>query len=950
VNRPSWARHSRICPTAQFKSRALDLVRRPLRESVLCSALSLLIGVCVPLNAQAQSAAPPAPAGSAKAPPASAAEAARAPTAPPAAAGAVVPPRLSHFVDAQYPKPALDAGITADVVLRLRVEADGTVSEAEVLQPAGHGFDEAAVAAARQFIFEPARRDGKPVAARIPFRYSFTLKEQSVERELPAPTTGNFHGRVQIAGPDSALDGAEVNVRDDAGQAHTARSAPDGSWQVEGLAPGSYQIEVTAPGFSPLKISEELHAGEVTELVYRLSPSLGDAIEVSVYGTRPPREVSRRTITRREITRVPGTGGDALRSIQNLPGLARPPGLAGLLIVRGSAPEDTAVFVDGDTVQNIYHFGGLSSSVPTELLDRIDFYPGNFSARFGRVMGGIVDVGLRTPNTRCDLEPGVDPDQEPSGSASRDRCFHGLVQADLIDTRVLLQGPLPFSGWSFAVGGRRSWVDAWLKPALEATGAGVTTAPVYHDFQLIAERAPAHGTRLSFRFFGSDDALELLITNPAAQDPGFFGGSLRFSTSFYRLQSLLEVPLARGISLSSLVSVGRDSTAFRLGRLRFDLETYPIQLRNEFSFDLSPGLTLHAGIDFQTGPFDVLVRAPEPPRPGEPAPGPFTTRPLLETRQSSTFFRPAWYADAQWKLGALNVIPGARVDYARDTGHADFSPRLGVRYDLALHASHPDGSVSRRTTLKAGAGVFHQPAQPQETDEVFGTPGLQSNRAFHYSLGVEQELTDQIELNLEGFYKDLDHLVSRSAGADGSFAYGNAGTGSVVGAEALLKYKADERFFGWLAYTLSRSMRRDRPGGDSYPFQYDQTHILTVLGSYQLGRGWNVGARFRLVSGPLQTPVPPAPSLPAVFAADAAAYTPLSAAPFSQRLPLVHQLDLRAEKNWQFRTWALSFYVDLWNAYNNPAREDFSYNFDYSHHSYQQGLPIIPSLGLKGEF
>src|SRR6185436_13360163 len=220
--------------------------------------------------------------GSAKAPPASAAEAARAPTAPPAAAGAVVPPRLSHFVDADYPKEALDAGLTADVVLRLRVEADGSVSEAEVLQPAGHGFDEAAVAAARQFIFDPARRDGKPVAARIPFRYSFTLKEQSVERELPAPTTGNFHGRVQIAGPDSALDGAEVNVRDDAGQVHTARSAPDGSWQVEGLAPGSYQIEVTAPGFSPLKISEELHAGEVTELVYRLSPSLGDAIEVSV--------------------------------------------------------------------------------------------------------------------------------------------------------------------------------------------------------------------------------------------------------------------------------------------------------------------------------------------------------------------------------------------------------------------------------------------------------------------------------------------------------------------------------------------------------------------------------------------------------------------------------------------------------------------------------------------
>ncbi|HEU4578666.1 MAG TPA: TonB family protein, partial [Polyangiaceae bacterium] len=143
-----------------------------------------------------------------------------APEAPGAAApqqgapAGVTPPRLLQFVDAPYPKEALDAGLTADVLLRLRVEADGSVSEAEVLQPAGHGFDEAAVSAARQFKFEPAQRNGKPVAARIPFRYSFTLKEQSVERELPAPTTGNFHGRVQIAGPDAPLGGAEVSVRD----------------------------------------------------------------------------------------------------------------------------------------------------------------------------------------------------------------------------------------------------------------------------------------------------------------------------------------------------------------------------------------------------------------------------------------------------------------------------------------------------------------------------------------------------------------------------------------------------------------------------------------------------------------------------------------------------------------------------------------------------------------
>jgi TonB family protein len=861
-------------------------------------------------------------------------------TPTPAPGTGVVPPRLLQFVEADYPAEAQAAGMTADVVLRLRIEADGSVSEAEVMSPAGHGFDEAAVAAARRFVFAPALNNGQPVAVRIPFKYSFTLTEQPAA-EQPAPTHGDVLGRVQIAGTETPLVGARVTLSNAAGQTFSAITAPDGSWSLQTLPPGRYQVRVEADGFSSVDLPEDVTPGEITELTYRLTPDLGDVIEVSVFGTRPPREVLRRTITRREMTRVPGSSGDALRSLQNLPGLARPPGLAGLLIVRGSAPEDSAVFVDGDTVPFIYHFGGLSSAIPTELLERIDFYPGNFSARYGRVMGGIVDVALRSPDTSCQADYG-----QPS---SEQGCFHGLAQLDLIDARLLVQGPLPIDGWSFAIGGRRSWVDLWLKPVLREAGAGVTTAPVYHDYQIIAETRPSSSSRFSLRFFGSDDALEVLIENPSAQDPGAFGGNLRFGTSFYRLQSVLEADLSRDVSLTSLVSVGRDKASFGLGRFLFDAISYPIQTRNEISWTFARGMTLNAGLDFQIVPFDLLARLPEPPRPGEPAPGPFTTRPLLETNVQSTFFRPAWYADALLRFGRLNITPGLRVDYARDTGHADLSPRLAMRYDLSLNAQNEDGSSSRRTTLKAAAGLFHQPAQPQETDEIFGTPGLSSNRATHYSVGVERELTDNVELNVEGFYKDLDQLVARSAGLDGTFAYDNRGSGYVVGGETLLKYKADARFFGWLAYTLSRSMRRDRPDAETYPFQFDQTHILTVLGSYKLGRGWEAGARFRVVSGPLDTPASSFPDLPALFAADAAAYTPLQGAPFSERLPLFHQLDLRVEKNWQFRDFRLTFFVDVWNAYNNASAEAISYNFDYSRRTYQQGLPIIPSLGFRGE-
>jgi hypothetical protein len=166
----------------------------------------------------------------------------------------------------------------------------------------------------------------------------------------------------------------------------------------------------------------------------------------------------------------------------------------------------------------------------------------------------------------------------------------------------------------------------------------------------------------------------------------------------------------------------------------------------------------------------------------------------------------------------------------------------------------------------------------------------------------------------------------------------------------LLKYKPDDRFFGWIAYTLSRSVRQDHPSDDEYLFQFDQTHNLIMLGSYRLGRGWEFGARFRVVSGPLDTPVLGSPALPAIYSADAGSYTPLQGKPFSRRLPLFHQLDLRLDKRWQFQSWRLSAYLDVLNVYNNQSVEGLVYNYNFSQEAFQTGIPIIPSIGLRGEF
>jgi TonB family protein len=861
-----------------------------------------------------------------------------APSEPAPAAPQVVQPTLKKYVDPVFPPEALAQGLKAVVILKIDIARDGKVTRAEVTEPAGNGFDEAAKAAALQLEFEPATKDGKPIPVRILFRYTFAPKEVEVPVATPEPPkTGNLGGRVLLVTAETPLAGAAVLVTGSAGDEHPATTDAEGKWNIEGLPPGWYKIRATLEGLSPSESREEVVAGQATDVVLRLAAET-KGIEVTVQGTRPPREVTRRTLERRELQRIPGSSGDALRSIQSLPGVARPPGLAGLLIVRGSAPEDTAIFVDGASVPIVYHFGGLSSVIPTELLDRIDFYPGNFGTRYGQVMGGVVDVALRRPDTSCSGDYGKPTDKQG--------CFHGMAEVDLIDGRALIQGPIA-KNWSFVAAGRRSWIDAWAKPVLQGLGAGVTSAPVYYDYQLIVDSKPTPNSHFSARFFGSDDKLALLITDPFAQDPGL-GGNLTFGTNFYRAQMLYDTALTKHVDLSTMIAGGKNDLNFALGPLKFDLGVTLISLRSELGFRLFRGVKLNVGTDFLVGPYDVFVRGPAPPRPGEADAGPLTTRPVLQSHVTGTAFRPAWYTDMELQPSrrAL-IVPGARLDFARDSGHADFAPRINGRYDLIGGRAESDLPLEQRrlrTTVKGGAGLYYQPPQFQETNAVFGTPGLNSNKAVHYSVGVEQELTQHVEVGIEGYYKNLTNLVSRVPSQSSTFLYGNQGTGSVVGMEVLLKYKPDAHFFGWAAYTLSRSVRRDLPGQAEHLAQYDQTHNLTILGSYRLGRGWEFGMRYRLISGSLVTPV-----LAALYAADAAAYTNIAGTPFSQRLPLFHQLDVRVDKGWQFRTWRLSVYLEVLNVYSNAAKEAIDYNYNFTQSTYQNGLPLIPNLGIRGD-
>jgi hypothetical protein len=521
-------------------------------------------------------------------------------------------------------------------------------------------------------------------------------------------------------------------------------------------------------------------------------------------------------------------------------------------------------------------------------------------------MGGVVDVGLRDP---------------------RKDGYHALVQEDILGVRLLAEGPL-LAGWSFLVAAQRSWTDLVLAPAIKAAGGGATALPQYYDYQVELQKDLGSQASLRLLFFGSDDAIDIVNATPGASDPTF-GGNLGYHTDFWRVQARFEDRLSDRTRLRLTAAFGQDTETISLGTNMVAAKLHPLSGRAELSERILPGVTADVGLDMLYEPYDLTLQLPPITRPGVPSGGPG----LLPIRSvtSSELFLPAAYAELEivpWS--GARVVPGVRADYDDATKGWDIAPRVNLRQDLR--------SAFPRTTLKGGLGIYDQPPSPLDTDPRYGQAGLSSNRSVQSDVGVEQEFTRHLDLSVDVFYKSLDRLV-----VPGAF---NEGQGFAYGVEWLLRYKPDARFFGWISYTLSRSERRDVPGEPYSLFQYDQTHVLNVIGSYKLGRGWQVGARFRLTSGDLYTP-----SSTGAYDATVGSQLAVSALPpFGSRQPLFTQLDVRFDKTWTIHRFAISGYLDIQNVTNASNPLGVTYNYNYTRSANLSGLPILPIVGVRGEF
>lgn len=727
--------------------------------------------------------------------------------------------------------------------------------------------------------------------------HSATLSGRVLEKGTRAPVVGASVLAMESVAPGSGREPALFSADADA----------QGRYVLGGLPDGVYEIVVAAPGYGKTSMPGVRIAGDARRDHYVLREGF-ELPEVVVVAKRLPKTaVSREVVSRDELVKVPGSANDVLRALESLPGVATAGDFSGVLLVRGGGPNDNLYYLDRIPYAFPYHFGGVISTLNSEMIRSVDFSAGGFGPEYGNCWGGIVDVTQRDPRS--------------------DR-WGGRADVNLLLTDLLVEGPVA-EKHSLSMAGRRSYLEL-----LGGLFDDFTAIPSFGDYQAKWSYRHSPGTLWDFQAFGSDDRLGLTIredSEAAKKDPAL-AGEFKFHNAYHSQGANLK----RLMDENDTLRVTPFHYDFRfdteLGRdffFNFGLESAGV--RADWTHSFGEGREFRAGTDLERMRATVTAYFARPPSEGSGGDFDLTSAEKLRSSLVSDFNMVSGFAEQSWRFAdRLQVATGVRWDRLSYNGNEDWSPRFNAAYDL-----------TPRTTLKGSWGLYHQLSAGPELDPVFGNPATRTNRSNAAVLGVEHRVAESVQVRVEGYQKELSRVVV----PDPVLNYSNRGRGYTNGVELFVRRLPSARLFGWVSYTRSVSRRQDSPEVAWRWYDYDQPHVGTVVASYKLSPKWETGLKWRYASGQPETPL-----VGAYYDPVYDRYRPVYGEVNSVRKPAYHRLDLSVSREARYNTWRLRWYLEILNVYNSKNVIGYDYNEDYTERKEVKQLPFLPYLGLEAKF
>ena len=592
------------------------------------------------------------------------------------------------------------------------------------------------------------------------------------------------------------------------------------------------------------------------------SPSPLPPAEVRVQA--PRRDPGSTALGGGEVRQIPGAFGDPFRAIEALPGVT--PIASGLpfFFVRGAPPGNTGYFVDGVRVPLLYHLGLGPSVVHPALIDRVDFYPGGFPARYGRFAGGVLAGETLPPATR----------------------LHGEANVRLFDAGALVESPIANGQGTVLAAGRYSYTGALVSLVAPDTKLA------YWDYQTRASWNVGERDKISVFAFGSYDYL-------GQRDDQTHVMKDVLDTEFHRVDVRYDHRIGDDGNVRVAATFGYDTSGSD-GAIVSDTMA---AVRMEMSERVAPSIRLRMGADAVYDHYTLTQAANDTQ----------TLTALLYPPRDDVVL--GAYADVVWRVSPrVEIVPGLRGDLF-NTHRLDHPPIRLAGFDpgntglanTVTDSSIPtiDPRLATRVTITKSLtwistfGISHQ--RPSFFVPVPGLqigdlkPSLQSS--YQTSQGAEIALPAEITATATGFLHDYMGLsdLTATCGEGGpstirDICISDRVRGRTFGLELLLRRNLTKRLTGWLSYTLSRSTREAHVYNATDTVtatvlgEYDRTHVLNLVGAYELGKGWRAGARLFFYTG-----------RPYSDTRDGLPIAPYN----SERLPSFYRIDVRLEKRWR---------------------------------------------------
>ena len=797
--------------------------------------------------------------------------------------------------------------------------------------------------------------------------------------------TGTIEGTVLHESTGEPLAGAEVRIIEIDQQQTTDAS---GKFVFTDIAPGTWTVSISHEAYTTrTKTLIEVKSDETIQVKMFLREVV-ELKTVVVKGDRLPPTVSRKQIRGSELLRIPGTANDILRGLTTLPGIGIPNDLLGILYIRGSEPDSNLYYFDRTPLGYPFHGGGLLSTISSEIIDDVDIYAGGYGAQFGLDSQNVLDIHSRN---------------------RLDKRWRGKFNLNFLYSEGILEGRIGKKGYAY-VAARRSYFDLIVGPFVDdefpyfsdAQFKFVQAFGKKHFLTLNAFAATDHfntvgeGTKISPGKIPGTEVAEVEVWSPSTYfKNGFEGQGIHLRSNFSdnltsyfsltRSVNFLNVEFRNPIDATHEfddIHIWGDSldliTRFDTYTVRVNVPVWT--LREDVTFRLNPRFQIEPGLLFSFSPaisfeesktpqfesigrIHTVVHVTQTTEDGEiyddydedREQEKFIITGIKEAHDEfgHDFFRAEGYLQGRYNLFSfMSVALGARLDYLDLTEEVSIQPRGSINFEL------PIGS-----NLRFGYGHYEQSPKPYQILSEDGNPALKSSLSQHYILEIGHKISPQTEVRLATYYKNSDKLVTKNKAGN----YLNQGAGYIGGAEAFLRHRVLDKFFGWVSYAYTHAERRKNPDANYKPYLFDRTHIVSIVANYNITPNFEIGAKWQYLSGTSEAPVN---SITLVQDPITRGLNPLLAAAeenFTVELEPYHKLDLRISRKWKLWGTQVGGFLDILNVYNRKNKiklfikesqdipgtgNDTSDAFDIVEEGVGElpQLPLIVYLGLTLDF